>query len=344
MTVAWVVLWFLLATNMREGIAGWAEARRAEGYSVEYAKLEMSGFPFWLRATLEQPEVAPPSGKDRWSWQGLSLVLESRPWSWNTIFAHTRGRQAVSLPVGDETVAFDGTAAGISAEIAFDDGRPAELRMAAEGVKLTAVDPGLDLEIEIGSGHLTIRRLPEGGKHGRSAELDLAFWDVVLPGGPDTLPLGNRIRKLEVGADIEGPLPEPLHHDTLTTWRDAGGTVEIRRLTLAYGPAELTTNGTLALDEALQPTGAFTARIRGFFQAVDALRSRGLVRRRDAVTAKLLLSVLTKRPRDGGPPSLSVPLTIQNRKFYVGPVPLLTLEPVTWPGTPTPKAPPGDPV
>jgi len=87
----------------------------------------------------------------------------------------------------------------------------------------------------------------------------------------------------------------------------------------------------LALDADLQPIGAFTTRIEGFFETVNALHEKGLIRSQDAVTAKMVLGVLSKR-NDAGRISLTVPLTVQERRLYVGPVPLAVIPPVRWQG------------
>ena len=57
-------------------------------------------------------------------------------------------------------------------------------------------------------------------------------------------------------------------------WRDAGGTVEVDRMTFAYGPLKLEANGTVALDTGLQPQAAFSIRAEGVFRAVEALKAR----------------------------------------------------------------------
>jgi hypothetical protein len=101
--------------------------------------------------------------------------------------------------------------------------------------------------------------------------------------------------------------------------------------------------GTVALDGRMQPVGAFTARIQGFFEAVEALRARGLIRGRDASMAKLVLGAMARPAPGGGPPVLSLPVTLQDRVLYAGPVALVRLPELRWPGQPpTPAGAPGD--
>jgi len=116
----------------------------------------------------------------------------------------------------------------------------------------------------------------------------------------------------------------------LTQWRDAGGTLEANRIQVGYGPLFLQGNGTLALDGDLQLVGAFSARIQGFFQTVDGLRRGGVIRRPDASMAKVVLGMLSKQPKNGGPATISLPLTLQERALFAGPVRLIKMPEIHW--------------
>ncbi len=63
---------------------------------------------------------------------------------------------------------------------------------------------------------------------------------------------------------------------------------------------------------------------------MDALRKRGLVRSRDAVTAKLVLGALARTPEGGGPPTLNLAITVQDRTLFAGPVPLARFPAIPW--------------
>ncbi|MEE1562148.1 MAG: DUF2125 domain-containing protein, partial [Alphaproteobacteria bacterium] len=62
----------------------------------------------------------------------------------------------------------------------------------------------------------------------------------------------------------------------------------------------------------------------------DALRKQGLIRSVDAITAKVVLGALARRPKDGGPASLNLAITLQNRTVFAGPVSLLKLPAIDW--------------
>ena len=148
-------------------------------------------------------------------------------------------------------------------------------------------------------------------------------WLAVAPRGMFVGNVGVKARR--VWRRARGPLVS-----SLEDWRDGGGTIEIKQLDIGHGPLNIKTDGTIALDGTLQPIGALTARIQGFFEAVDALQKLGVVQPRDAITAKMVLGVLARKPQGGGRASLNLALTVQERRLYAGPVPLITIPRVIW--------------
>ncbi len=114
-------------------------------------------------------------------------------------------------------------------------------------------------------------------------------------GRPWGLPLGTDIATFELAAAVLGGIPPGPLVAVLAGWRDDGGTVEVRHIGLTYGPLALAGDGTAALDADLQPIGAFTTRLEGFFETVDVCARRASSASQDAVTAKMVLGVLSKR-------------------------------------------------
>ncbi|MEE9194263.1 MAG: DUF2125 domain-containing protein, partial [Alphaproteobacteria bacterium] len=96
-----------------------------------------------------------------------------------------------------------------------------------------------------------------------------------------------------------------------------------KTLKVHWGPLNFSATGTLALDQDLQPLLAMTATITGFNETIDALAAARAIKARDATVAKMLLSLLAKRPGGGGPAELKIPLTVQDGKLFVGPVALM---------------------
>lgn len=331
-SIAYGVFWFVVASQIRDGATEWVAARRAEGLVVGHSGFRVGGFPFLLRLTVEEPRLAAPGDQPSWAWEGQRAVVEMRPWSPQRVVIRLSGSHRLTMPAAGGPATYRGSAEGIIADLVLADGRPT-----AGGLSIS----GLVLDGENGRGRIAVggidfeaRSTPAVDADPRTVtfEARLEATAVRVPDGL-ALPLGPRIDKLVVEAAVMGRVGAGPWPGSLAAWRDAGGTLEVSGLHVVYGPLDLWANGTLALDGELQPIGAFTAKVEGFFETVDALRERGLVRLRDAVTAKIVLGALSRKSAQGGPPTLNLALTVQDRKVYAGPVALADLPEIRWDGS-----------
>jgi hypothetical protein len=332
--IAWVVFWFVVASGARERAEAWAAAERARGAQVRYGRLELGGFPFAVRLTADQPAYAAPPGAARpWAWEGARLTAEMRPWNLSRVRFAAFGPHRLVLPAGDGPLALAGEVARATAEVAFAGGVPWQADAEVAGLDLGG--PGRPGLLAAARATLKAQRNPAAGSDPRVSALDFLVGGEALrlPPAMET-PLGREVRRFLAEGSLMGAPPAGPLTDSLAAWRDAGGTLEIVRFNLATGPLDVQASGTLALDGDLQPIAALTARIRGFFATVDTLVGRGLVRSRDAAMAKVVLAALAKVPPEGGPPALSVPITIQERRFYAGPVALAELPRLDWTALP----------
>lgn len=327
----YVVFWFTAASLFRQAILEWSEARRVEGMEVGFSRLDLGGFPLHLRATVAAPTLGRPLAKVPWRWRAERAVAVARPWDFTRVAVDLAGAHAVDLTLDGMPLSWRGTAAVVDAELAADGGRIGRGRVTIEGLALGP--EGAEAELAVGRAVVTAAHNDdEAGDHRRpSFEASIEARGLRVPQRLN-LPLGHRIDTLALQAAVLGRIPTGPPVEALAAWRDAGGTLEIRHFAIDYGPLGLQTNGTFALDAALQPIAALTAKVTGFFETVDQLRARGLVADRQATMAKVILGVLAKRPADGGPPTLNAPLTVQESTLYVGPVALAKLPPVRWPG------------
>jgi len=330
-SVVYGIFWLFMAAELRNGLERWSAARRAEGYQVRFAAFRIGGFPFLLRLDLDRPAFGAPAGTVPWVWQGERAVAGMRPWSPWRVEVAVSGVQTLDLMLAGGAATYAGTASALGGVLVLAGAWPSAADIHIRDLDLSTAD-GTE-RLAIGRADLTGRRFVGRDPDHRAPTLDLRLRakDVRLPRGL-SLPLGNRVAGLTLAARVLGAVPPGPLPRSLAAWRDAGGTVEVTRLATAYGPLSLQGTGTLALDGAMQPVGAFTAKIRGFLETVDALRRRGLVRGRDAVTAKLVLGALARTPADGGTPVIDLAITVQNRTLFAGPVPLVHLPAIRWSG------------
>src|SRR5215469_4931162 len=72
--------WQSTATKLREGLQPWAEAERARGYTVQWDKVELNGFPSAFRFRFTKPSF----GAERplpVTLAAPSLIVSAEPWN-----------------------------------------------------------------------------------------------------------------------------------------------------------------------------------------------------------------------------------------------------------------------
>jgi hypothetical protein len=331
--ILYVVFWFVIAFGLRNEAVVWAETRRQEGYTVNYSGLLLSGFPFLMRLTLSDPVLGYPASGIPWAWQSEGLTVEMRPWNpWRMTIMPT-GALTLGLTIGGEPVTYVGLADEIAIGLGLAGGLPKSGELTVSGLNLSLADENGDSGESIAVKTMRLQALhdttDDADHRTVTFDLHLQAEGLETPAGI-FLPLGNRVDNLVLDASVLGAIPAGRLPESLAAWRDRGGTVEVPRLEFIYGPLIARAEGTLALDGDMQPIGAFTAKFQGFFEIIDALRKQGLIRSVDAITAKVVLGALARRPKDGGPASLNLAITLQNRKVFAGPVSLLKLPAIDW--------------
>ncbi len=320
------VLWNLMADRLQAGFDIWASARRAQGWRVDHGAPVRGGWP--LAATLRLPEfrlsgggATIPGGME---WAAEAVTLRVALPRLDELELHAGGAQRLRLAALDLPFRADRLEGRVplQANVLPRGGSFAASRLRlgtpAGGVEVGALDLDLDTRATAieGEAALTLR----GGLR-----------DLLLP---VATPLGRGIAEIGVDASITGPIPGGRSPAVrAATWRDSGGTVELRRLDLPGGAAGAGAAATLALDETLQPMGAGTLRLTGAEAVLDALVTAGLLPARNAGLARRVVGLLA-RPQESGPPAVEVPLTLEDRALSVARIPVGRIPPLAWPTAP----------
>ena len=317
---AYAAWWFALAQSLREGVLAWTEARRAEGWTIAHGAIETSGFPFRLILSLPEPNVVAPG----WSWSGPMLRGVVKPWGPGHVIATVEGRQRGRLDAGETAVEF-----AMSMERAVASFRIAQGR--ATRFDLEIVSPVLDAQPQGGrfSAHRVELHYRANDGQGAdrpdgSADIALSTEGLRLPDGLAGL-LGADVAAAGLRARLKGDIGAG--REALARWRDEGGTVEIEGATLLWGPLDARLDATLALDKAWRLLGAGTLRARGYDKTIDAVEAARLLRPVEAQMLRLALA--TRAKRDADPRAfVDLPATAQDGRLFVGPVPVLRLQPL----------------
>ena len=319
----YVGFWFYASERVRDGIDDWVAGQRAHGVDVRYRSVDIGGFPLKLEAEAHDFVVTRGDGA---AWRGDDLEASALPWRLTRIDFALAGDHELTVP-------------GVTAFTVTTRGGDGDLQLAPDG-RLTAAQVSLsDVAVALprGAGVVTLagldlaaeeRPADESGLPDLAARGDARAID--LPASP--LPaLGLAIDHAGIDVTVTGPVPPVLNEPALAAWRDTGGELRIERLSLRWGPLVIEANGTIALDEALQPSGNLVAQVQGFLETVDALVEAGMIEAKDAGYTKAGLALLAGPPGPDGTATLTAPLRLRDRRLTLGPLPLAELPAIVWP-------------
>jgi hypothetical protein len=312
--------WFYIAQRMPDTIAGWAQARAAEGYDLRWDSLVVGGFPTSFRVTATGVALG---GARPLPFKASTAVLvaEARPWNLRRWHATAPQVARAEGPTEGDAI----SAATLDATVAIDRDKTVSMAITAQQI----AGSGAASLISIASADAQVvlpGRLPADHRQD-GARVALQLTSIGLPKAVPSL--GATVDRVTLSAVLKGAIPTGKLRDALAAWRDDGGTVELAQGTLNWGKLAASANGTLALDGTLQPMGALTATIEHHDAVIDAAVAGGTMRAQDANLAKILLGLMVKPGADGNK-QLNLPVTLQNRRLYLGPAQIAVLPVVTW--------------
>jgi len=318
--LGYVVYWIAAQKAAVAQVDAWIALQKTRGIEAATGGVTATGFPFEITLRLAEPQ-ARASG---WTWRGPPLEITGKPWSLARLTFRAPGSHAVTLADRDGAMrrqridagGLDGTAHLDRGRLARLDLRLVDVTASGDLGAVRAASLRLDLPAPAGT--------PE--KPAQALGLDVA--KLVFPDTPGLI-FGDTVDRLTFDLVLEGPIGTGPWPEPALAWREAGGVLQMPGVGVAYGPLNLAGEGTAALDRLGQPEGAFTARITGFAEAIQALRKMGYMEPGAANAAQVVLGLLAKG-QGNGVRTLEVPLTLQDRTLSLGPVRLFQLKPVGW--------------
>ncbi len=312
--------WLVLAHQLEAGLGPWAEAQRAAGLTVAWQSVAVEGFPASFRLRFSAASAA-GDRPVRFSAAAPLLVAKARPWNlrqWRLSAPQGAGATLPEEASGCDSAAADGS-------ISLGRGRSTVIDLSlrdlagnglAAGLRIAGAEARLELPDRPPASHLDA---------GITAAVRLS--DVTLPKAVPAF--GKEVETLSLALTVKGALPPGKLRDALAAWRQDGGTVELTDGSLHWGALTLDASGTLALDDQLQPIGALTATIENQNAIVDAAVASGNLRAADAGLVKIVLGLLAK-PGADGKKRLTVPVSLQNERLYLGPAKIAALPRIGW--------------
>jgi hypothetical protein len=325
------IYWGLAQQRLRQQFAVWADGARVNGWTVTNAAPSSGGWP--LVATLSVPNLVIKGGDPdipgglAWSTDRVELrIALMRP---NVLEIEPEGIQRFRLADRPDITC---TAERLRAWVPLEpDSSARSGELAATNLR-TSMPEESDAEGGLTIGSLSILGTAKpAALHGEAVvTIALAASAIGLPPGQRWSP-GSRIERMRLEAILDGPLPRA-HGLTAWAhaWRESGGSLDVRQVSLNWGNLALEAAATLALDDHLQPTGAGAVRMTGYAAALEALATNGVLSRSAATAAKAVLSLLARMPEDEGPAEVEAPLSLESGTLSLRQLPLLRIPTIDW--------------
>ncbi len=318
--------WWIAAQAVERALQQWADDRRTEGYEVAWDSLVITGFPIRLDGRLEGARLARAEDGQEWLWLPPALTLHFFPLAPSRVDLAAPGSHALTVTADGQTNHLNASTDAATARLRL--GLSGDIEAVSATVTGLQIDnPEQDLRLTADSGTFVAERQPSADLPALLAGAALS--GVKLPAALDG-PLGTELTTLAAEAIWHGDLPSGPTDPALARWRDNGGTLDIRRVNLHWGPVRAAATGEMSLDGTLQPQGQFDTEISGMDNAITAFEQARLLDQRGAALARIAIAALSRAPADGGAPIVRLPLAIAQRQVTLGPVPLLTLPEIRW--------------
>jgi hypothetical protein len=311
--VAADAMWWRSAERaLAKGLATQMQGARTAGWSVMNSVPVSGGWPF--AATLTVGDLLLSGGGIAWS--ADRLVLQTSLWHPLMLSVESEGMQRLRVGAWPE---IPYTADTLRALVPLQAGVP------PRGFSVHMVNLRVGLG-EAASNSLTVRGLdlqahwtPAAQQNEAAVAASLQAQDVSLPAAPfGAWPFGSAVAHLSADFALSGPLGRVKDlADRAVAWRDAGGTLDVKRLAVEWGGLDVTLGATLALDEQLQPMGAGTLHVIDPTAALDGLRETGVLPDRAAFAARALLALMIKPAASGEKSAIDLPFTLQDRRLSI---------------------------
>ena len=312
---AWSAYWYLGRTGVQEAFSDWFEARRAEGWVAEAARVETRGFPNRFDTTFTEIALADPDTGLAWEAPVFQiLALSYRP---NHVIAVWPEEQLLATPREKYRVESRDMRASVVTG--------ADIRLPLERTTLTAEKlsitprPG-DQATRAEALRLAAERVPTAtstyrlglAADGLSPALD---WRVRLD------PAGKLPERFDAfRADLTVAFDKPWDRSAIEVARPQPRRIDIRLAEARWGRLELQAAGELHVDARGHPEGEITVKARNWRDILRMAVASGTLPDGFAATLEDGLSLIAQMA--GNPKTLDIPLNFRDGRVRLGPVPL----------------------
>lgn len=137
---------------------------------------------------------------------------------------------------------------------------------------------------------------------------------------------------------IPRKIPPDISEQAIQKWQQQEGEIKINTLNISKEMVRVSGHGLLSLDDHLQPTADMSYDIYGFEILLSELKAQNSLSDLQLMLAYQLTEALAKTNPETSERFVRVPVRIQNRRIYLGPVLVGHLSAIHWPNDNLPAA------
>jgi hypothetical protein len=315
---AYTLYWRTVADRLAPGVVEWAQRERGQGIDASWRKISVTGYPFSFRirvagARLSDPALTP-------SPQLEIASLSATAWPWNLReWRISAPKGLAAAPLGKRAARLSAASASGTLSLAAKGSRSVSLKLEKASAAGFAVEEAA-LKIALPA------KWPQKDTE-KTFSFAVRLKEMKLPFA--IAPLGARVAQLSLRSTFKGAVAPGPFLRMAEAWREEGGTIDLDHFRLGWGALGVEGSGTLALDERLQPEGAFSATIEGYDEIVAALVASGRMHREAGGLARIALRLLSKKGPQGQR-EIATSLSIEHREITLGPAKLGRLPRLSW--------------
>lgn len=308
LAVGWSFFWWRGAETFRVGAEEWLAARQQAGGIAEVDGLAVEGYPFRLVLVVTAPRLGEPGA---WRWQAARLDLILQPWDWHHVIAEIRGAQ--SLTIGPRVLTSEAESTQLSLKLDTDNRFGTAVLVTRRGRLALDGQSYLVDRLQLAARALPTADRPDG--YDLAASVDGLTLPPTLDG-----PLGRLVTTAEMIGTTSFKFADQPLRQAVETWKAGGGTIELSRAQLTWGPVSLNGDATVTLDKDNRLEGAGAFATRGLDRLVDAVAQTGQLGS-DPGLVRAAVGIFAAT-------GAKLPVSAQGGRLFVGPMAVARLEPL----------------
>lgn len=278
------------------------------GFEVSFDYARVSGFPFGFDVKVKNLDVQRADVFH--TWVDGTTKFSVKIWKPQEVSATTDGPHHLEV---DE---FKSVGNGlVILSFVFD---PMRMNCVYDNINITAKEQPymagkqVDLDVDL---------TPIDATEAATIKFRAFEWDVALL---KEHPLGDKFQNVSFSTSLKGaPHGDTLQH-MARNWFEEDGVLDVHEIAFRWGKVSLSGNGSIVLDEKLQPMAAFSLKISKLNEGIEAFKLVGKIEKRTADMLKVAAGLLSNSD------ACNISLSVQNQKLYVASIPLLKIPEIQW--------------